>query len=52
VTEPVAIALISNITTIIVVVFCRVWSNREHRQNQAVVTDTNDKVSSLMNGKY
>jgi hypothetical protein len=51
-TEAITIALISNVTTIIVVVFCRIWSNREHRENQAVVTDTNDKVSSLVNGKY
>jgi len=51
-TEAIAIALISNVTTIIVVVFCRIWSNHEHRENQAVVTDTNDKVTSLVNGKY
>ena len=51
-TEAVVIALISNVTTIIVVVFCRLWSNREHRASQAVVTDTNDKISSLVNGKY
>jgi hypothetical protein len=50
--EDVTIALISNVTTIIVVVFCRLWSNREHRANQTVVTDTNDKITSLVNGKY
>ena len=50
-TEAVVIALISNITTIIVVVFCRLWSNREHRQSQATVVDTNEKVTAMANGK-
>ena len=51
-TEAVAIALITNITTIFIVVFCRLWSNKEHRQNQATIEDTNEKVSSMVNGNY
>lgn len=51
-TEAVAIALITNITTIIVVVFCRVLSHREHKGTAVAVADTNEKVTAMVNGKY
>ena len=50
-TEAVAIALITNITTIVIVVFCRLWSNKEHREGQAVANRVEDKVDALANGK-
>jgi hypothetical protein len=50
VTEAVAIALITNVTTIIVVVFCRLWSNREHQAGQRVANRTEDKIDALVNG--
>lgn len=50
--DAVLIALITNATTIIVVIFCRVLSHREHRSTTATVNDTNDKVTALANGKY
>jgi hypothetical protein len=50
-TEAVAIALISNLTTIVIVVFCRLWSNREHRQGQVTANRVEDKVDALTNGK-
>ena len=49
--EAVAIALITNVTTIIIVVFCRLWSNREHRAGQQVAHRVEDKVDALVNGK-
>lgn len=51
-TEAVAIALITNITTIVIVVVSRLWSNREHRQGQKVASRVEDKVDILVNGKY
>lgn len=50
--DAVLIAIISNLTTIAVVVLSRIWSHREHRQTEATVTDTNEKVTALTNGKY
>lgn len=50
-TEAVAIALITNVTTIVIVVISRFWSHREHKQTAATVTDTNEKVTALANGK-
>lgn len=43
-TEGVWIAIISNATTIIVVVLSRLWSHREHQK-------TERKVNVLMNGR-
>lgn len=51
-TEAIAIALITNITTIVIVVFCRLWSNKEHREGQKVAIRVEDKVDALVNGKY
>lgn len=50
--DAVLIALITNLTTIIVVVVCRVLSHREHNDTTAMVNDTNEKVTALANGKY
>jgi len=49
-TEAVAIALITNITTVIIVVFCRLWSNKEHREGQRVANRVEDKIDALTNG--
>ena len=51
-TEAVAIALITNVTTIVIVVFCRLWSNREHRQGQKAANRVEGKVDALANGQY
>jgi len=51
-TEAVAIALITNITTIVIVVFCRLWSNREHRAGQVTANRVEDKVDALANGNH
>lgn len=50
--DSVLIALITNATTIIVVVFCRMLSHREHKDTQATASDTNEKVTTMMNGQY
>ena len=50
--DGVLIALITNLTIIVVALLSRWSSHREHRENQAVVTDTNEKISSMVNGKY
>jgi len=50
-TEAVIVAIISNATTILVVVLSRLWSHLEHRQTEQTVTDTNEKVTGLVNGK-
>ena len=50
--DAVLIALITNATTIAVVVLSRFWSHREHKQTEATVTDTNEKVTAMANGKY
>lgn len=50
-TEAVYIAIISNVTTIIVVILSRVMSHREHRQTAAQVADTNEKVKAIINGQ-
>lgn len=50
--DAVLIALITNLTTIVVVVFCRLWSNREHRQGQVVASRVEEKVDALVNGKH
>ena len=50
-TEAIVIVLITNITTIVIVVFCRLWSNKEHREGQAIANRVEDKVDVLVNGK-
>lgn len=50
--DAVLIALITNLTTIIVVVICRVISHREHESTTAMVSDTNEKVTAMANGKH
>lgn len=50
--DAVLIAIITNLTTIAVVILSRIWSHREHEQTEATVADTNEKVTSMVNGKY
>lgn len=53
-TEAVQIALIANVTTIIVVILSRLWSHVEHRKTAEKVDDTNQKVTKvakIINGK-
>lgn len=51
-TEAVAIALITNLTTIVIVVVSRILSHREHKGTATTVADTNEKVTAMVNGKY
>lgn len=50
-TEAVQIALITNVTVIIVAFLSRYWSHLEHRETAAKVEDTNQKVTAIVNGK-
>jgi hypothetical protein len=50
--DAVLIALITNLTIIAVAFLSRLWSHVEHKQNQATIDDTNEKVTSMVNGKY
>lgn len=50
--DAVLIAIITNATTIVVVIFCRLWSNREHRAGQTTAHRVEDKIDTLVNGKY
>ena len=50
--DAVLIALLSNLTTIIVVVGSRWISHREHKQTEATVNDTNTKVTAMTNGSH
>lgn len=49
--ETVAVALITNVTIIIVALLSRLWSHREHRDTAAKVSDTNKKVTQIVNGQ-
>jgi len=50
--DTVLIALITNLTVIIVAVVSRMSSHLEHRKTEATVNDTNEKITSMVNGKY
>lgn len=50
--DAVLIAIITNLTTIAVVVVSRVLSHFEHKETAAKVSDTNEKVTALTNGKH
>lgn len=49
--DAVLIALITNATTIVVVIFCRILSHREHKITSVTVSDTNEKVTAIVNGR-
>ena len=49
-TEAVQIALITNVTVIVVAFLSRLWSHKEHLKTEAKVLDTNKKVTTILNG--
>ena len=49
-TEAVQIALITNVTVIIVAFLSRYWSHLEHKKTEEKVADTNQKVTTILNG--
>lgn len=49
--DTVAVALITNLTVIVVAFLSRLWSHLEHKKTEAKVTDTNEKVTAIVNGK-
>lgn len=50
VSDAVLIALITNLTTILVVIVSRVISHREHKKTEATGDRTERKVNRLLNG--
>lgn len=49
--DAVIIAIITNATTILVVILSRLWSHAEHKATEATASRTEAKVDVLMNGK-
>lgn len=49
-TEAVQVALITNVTIIIVAIVSRWLSSKEHKETAKKVADTNKKVTAIVNG--
>lgn len=50
--DAVLITTTAMVVALVIRAISRWWSHREHKQTEARVKDTNQKVTAMVNGKY